>query len=216
MRLGAKIKRNEEVVAVRKDEHGVTVAHKNIRTGEIGTLRADYVICTLPFHILAGIDADFSADVHAALKRIKYDHSLKVAFEAPRFWERQQIYGDISYVKNDTRLIWYPSHGFYAESGILSGAYANGDAAIRLGDQPLTALARIGLGLGDIVKMTVFLVADPSKDNKLDFAGLMTGYTKFFGTKEQPDKPARSAVQVVALVAPGALVEIEVIAVKPH
>jgi enamine deaminase RidA (YjgF/YER057c/UK114 family) len=62
----------------------------------------------------------------------------------------------------------------------------------------------------------VFRVADSTKDNKLDFAGLMAGYTKFFGTAEQPNKPARSAVQVAALVAPGALLEIEVIAAKPH
>lgn len=77
-------------------------------------------------------------------------------------------------------------------------------------------LARLGLSMGDVVKMTVFMVADPTKDNKLDFPGLMAGYTKFFGTAQQPNKPARSAVQVAALVAPGALVEIEVIAVKPH
>jgi len=78
------------------------------------------------------------------------------------------------------------------------------------------SLARLGLSMGDVVKMTVFMVADPAKGNKLDFAGLMTGYTKFFGSAEQPNKPARSAVQVAALVAPGALVEIEVIAVTPH
>ena len=78
------------------------------------------------------------------------------------------------------------------------------------------SLAKLGLGMGDVVKMTVFMVADPTKENKLDFAGLMAGYTKFFGNAEQPNKPARSAVQVAALVAPGALVEIEVIAVKPH
>src|SRR5450631_1576079 len=78
------------------------------------------------------------------------------------------------------------------------------------------SLAILGLGMGDVVKMTVFMVADPTKDNKLDFAGLMAGYTKFFATAEQPNKPARSAVQVAALVAPGALVEIEVIAVRPH
>jgi enamine deaminase RidA (YjgF/YER057c/UK114 family) len=77
-------------------------------------------------------------------------------------------------------------------------------------------LARMGLGMGDIVKMTVFMVGDPSHDNKLDFPGLMAGYTKFFGTKDQPNKPARSAVQVAALVVPGPLVEIEVIAAKPH
>jgi len=77
-------------------------------------------------------------------------------------------------------------------------------------------LARLGLGMGDVVKMTVFMLADPTKDNKLDFAGLMAGYTQFFGTAEQPNKPARSAVQVAALVAPGALLEIEVIAATPH
>jgi enamine deaminase RidA (YjgF/YER057c/UK114 family) len=77
-------------------------------------------------------------------------------------------------------------------------------------------LAKLGLGMGDIVKMTVFMAADPANDNKLNFPGLMAGYSQFFGTKEQPNKPARSAVQVAALVAPGALLEIEVIAVKPH
>lgn len=79
-----------------------------------------------------------------------------------------------------------------------------------------STLARIGLDMGNVVKMTVFLVADPQKGGKMDFAGMMSAYTKYFGTKEQPNKPARSAVQVAALAAPGALVEIEVIAAKPH
>jgi enamine deaminase RidA (YjgF/YER057c/UK114 family) len=77
-------------------------------------------------------------------------------------------------------------------------------------------LARLGLTMGDVVKMTVFLVGDPAKDNKMDFAGMMVGYKQFFGTPEQPNKPSRSAVQVAALAAPGALVEIEVIAAKSH
>jgi enamine deaminase RidA (YjgF/YER057c/UK114 family) len=77
-------------------------------------------------------------------------------------------------------------------------------------------LAKLGLGMGDVVKMTVFMTADPANDNKLNFPGLMAGYTKFFGTKEQPNKPARSAVQVAALVVPGALLEVEVIAAKRH
>jgi enamine deaminase RidA (YjgF/YER057c/UK114 family) len=77
-------------------------------------------------------------------------------------------------------------------------------------------LAKLGLGMGDIVKMTVFMAADPAYDNKLNFPALMAAYSKFFGTADQPNKPARSAVQVAALVAPGALLEIEVIAAKPH
>ena len=77
-------------------------------------------------------------------------------------------------------------------------------------------LAKLGLGMGDVVKMTVFMVADPANDNKLNFPAMMAGYTQFFGTAEQPNKPARSAVQVAALALPGALLEVEVIAVKPR
>jgi enamine deaminase RidA (YjgF/YER057c/UK114 family) len=76
-------------------------------------------------------------------------------------------------------------------------------------------LARLGLTMGDVTKMTAFLVADPAS-GKLDFEGFMAGYKKFFDTPEQPNKPARSAVQIAALVVPGALVEIEVTAAKAH
>jgi enamine deaminase RidA (YjgF/YER057c/UK114 family) len=48
----------------------------------------------------------------------------------------------------------------------------------------------------------------------MDFAGMMAGYTQFFGTKDQPNKPARTTVQVV-LPAGGALVEIDLVAVRP-
>ena len=76
------------------------------------------------------------------------------------------------------------------------------------------ALAVQKLTLGDVVMMHAYLASDPAT-GKMDFPGFMGGYTQFFGTKEQPNKPARSAMQVAALAAPGALVEIEVIAVKP-
>ncbi len=94
-----------------------------------------------------------------------------------------------------------------------------GDTATQTGgalERIKQTLARLKLGMGDVIKMTVFLAGDANKGGKMDFAGMMTGYTKYFGTKDQPNKPARSAVQVAALAAPGALVEIEVIAAKPH
>jgi enamine deaminase RidA (YjgF/YER057c/UK114 family) len=74
------------------------------------------------------------------------------------------------------------------------------------------ALAEQKLTMGDVVAMHVFLAGDPAKGGKMDFAGMMEGYKQFFGTKEQPNKPARSTVQVAALVGPAYLVEIEVIA----
>jgi enamine deaminase RidA (YjgF/YER057c/UK114 family) len=76
-------------------------------------------------------------------------------------------------------------------------------------------LTRLGLTMGDVVKMQVFLVGHPAKDDKMDLAGFMDGYTQFFGTEAQPNLPARSVVQVAGLANPGFLVEIEVTAVRP-
>ena len=69
--------------------------------------------------------------------------------------------------------------------------------------------------MGDVVKMQVFLVGDPAKGGKMDFAGFMEGYTEHFGTAEQPNLPSRSVMQVAGLANPGFLVEIEVTAVRP-
>jgi enamine deaminase RidA (YjgF/YER057c/UK114 family) len=77
-----------------------------------------------------------------------------------------------------------------------------------------TALKAHGLGLGDVVMMRVFLVAPPVQP-RMDFAGMMRGYTAAFGTPTQPNKPARSTMQVAGLVNSGWLVEIEVTAAAP-
>ena len=72
------------------------------------------------------------------------------------------------------------------------------------------SLKDIGVGFGDVVKMNVFLVGDPAT-GKMDFKGFMDAYTQFFGTPEQPNLPARSAVQVAGLASPGVMVEVEVV-----
>jgi enamine deaminase RidA (YjgF/YER057c/UK114 family) len=72
-------------------------------------------------------------------------------------------------------------------------------------------LEGLGLTMGDVVKMQVFLVHSPSAP--MDFKAFMEGYTQFFGGS-QPNLPARSVVGVASLANPGFLVEIEVIAVK--
>ena len=74
-----------------------------------------------------------------------------------------------------------------------------------------TILEGFGLGMGDVVKMQVFLVHTPA--SPMDFKAFMDGYTQFFGGT-QPNLPARSVVGVASLANPGFLVEIEVIAVK--
>ena len=76
-------------------------------------------------------------------------------------------------------------------------------------------LEGLGLGLGDIVQMQVFLVGVPQHDGEQDYQGFMRGYEEFFGTAEQPVLPVRSVLQVVGLARPHWVVEIEVVAVRP-
>ncbi|MBB2487885.1 hypothetical protein H5407_21840 [Mitsuaria sp. WAJ17] len=87
--------------------------------------------------------------------------------------------------------------------------------------QTLSVLANIdrqlkglGLSMGQVVKMQVFLVGDPAKGGRMDFDGFMSAYSEHFGTAAQPNLPARSVMQVAGLVVPGWLVEIEVTAVR--
>ncbi|MFT3789939.1 MAG: RidA family protein [Rudaea sp.] len=75
-------------------------------------------------------------------------------------------------------------------------------------------LKSMNLGMSDVVKMQIFLAGDPAHDGKMDFGGMMEGYRQFFGTKEQPNLPARSVVKVAGLANPGWLVEIEVTAMR--
>lgn len=75
-------------------------------------------------------------------------------------------------------------------------------------------LARRGYGLGEVVKLNVFLVGPSGKQGRLDIEGFTRAYIRFFGTTAQPNLAARSVVQVVALGNPGHLIEIEAIAAR--
>lgn len=74
-------------------------------------------------------------------------------------------------------------------------------------------LKDLGLTMGDVFKMQVFLVGPDGAP--MDFAGFMEGYTQFFGTEAQPNLVSRSVMEVAGLVNPGWLVEIEVTAARP-
>jgi enamine deaminase RidA (YjgF/YER057c/UK114 family) len=78
------------------------------------------------------------------------------------------------------------------------------------------ALQAQGMDLKDVTMMHVYLVGDPAKGGKLDFPGMMAGYSRYFGSADQPNKPARTTVQVAALGNPAIMVEIDVVAAKAN
>ena len=114
--LGAAV----EEIATQEDK--VCIAYRE-RNGASRQLCADYAIVTLPPPVLATLHTDFEPRIKQTLADVTYDHANKTAFESPRFWENQQIYGGISFVSGETSMVWYPSHGFHSSSGILTTAY---------------------------------------------------------------------------------------------
>ncbi len=109
------------ISAIRREGAGVRIEHKG------GVARADYCVCTLPTPVLARIPSDFSPAKKAALKDVEYLKSAKVAFEAPRFWERDDhIYGGLAWTDRLNENVIYPSHGFHSPRGVIVGAYVAG------------------------------------------------------------------------------------------
>lgn len=118
-----------EVTGFRQTPQVAEVAVRDRRNGAARKLTADYLVVTVPLPVLARIANDLPGEVQAAVAEAKYDNATKVAFDAPRFWEAEQIYGGLSFVGGETTLVWYPSGGFHQPRGLLVGAYTVGAAA---------------------------------------------------------------------------------------
>jgi len=114
------VRLNEPVTAIRREGGGVRVEHRS------GATRADYAVVTLPANLLERIPNDFSPAKKAALKGINYLRSAKVAFEAPRFWEDDGVYGGLAWTDKLNENVIYPSERFHSPRGVIVGAYVAG------------------------------------------------------------------------------------------
>lgn len=115
VRLGSPVK------GVRSSDRGVTVTLANG-----APIEADYCLCTLPANYVATLDHDFGPAKTASLGNVFYAPSAKVAWEAPRFWEEQGIYGGLAWTQEPNTMVWYPSGDWNSPKGILMGAYSYG------------------------------------------------------------------------------------------
>jgi monoamine oxidase len=109
------------VSAIRRVGQRVRIEHGGAAT------EADFCVCTLPANLLARIPSDFSPAKKAALQGIQYLPSVKVAFESPRFWERDEhLYGGLAWTDRLNENVIYPSAGFNSPKGVLVAAYVAG------------------------------------------------------------------------------------------
>ena len=117
------VRMNSPVTAIRRAGNRVRIEHGP------GTqvTEAEYCICTLGANLLAKIPNDFSAAKNAALKSVNYLPSVKVAFEAPRFWETDDnIFGGVAWTDRENENVLYPSAGIGSPKGVLVAAYVAG------------------------------------------------------------------------------------------
>ena len=117
------VRLSSPVSAIRRKGNRVLIEHG---PGE-RAIEADYCVCTLGSNLLARIPNDFSAAKNAALRSVNYLPSVKVAFEAPRFWESDDnIFGGLAWTDRANENVIYPSHGYGSSRAILVAAYVSG------------------------------------------------------------------------------------------
>jgi monoamine oxidase len=116
----ASVRFNQPISAIRREGDRVRIEHRG------GVTLADYCVCTLPANLLSRIPSDFSPAKQAALKDVPYLKSAKVAFEAPRFWEQEGIYGGLAWTDRLNENLIYPSDRLMSARGVLVGAYVAG------------------------------------------------------------------------------------------
>lgn len=117
------VRLNRPVTAIRRIGNRVRIEHGPDKQAT----EADFAIVTLPANLLERIPSDFSPAKKAALKGINYLPSVKVAFEAPRFWETDNdLFGGLAWTDRLNENVIYPSEGFMSSKGVLVAAYAAG------------------------------------------------------------------------------------------
>jgi monoamine oxidase len=117
------VRLNSPVTAIRRVGDRVRIEHG---PGQQAT-EADYAVVTIPAIVLERIPNDFSPAKKAALKGIPYLPSVKVGFEAPRFWESDDnVFGGLAWTDRANENVIYPSNRIGAAKGVLVAAYVAG------------------------------------------------------------------------------------------
>jgi len=74
--------------------------------------------------VLADTKNNFSSETQKAFKGMPMTALYKVAWEAPRFWEKDNnIYGGISFLNHAVDLVWYPTDKLFSPTGVLVAGF---------------------------------------------------------------------------------------------
>jgi monoamine oxidase len=122
-RLGGLAHYRCAVKEIRRTGNGARVVYSSA-DGSDHSIDADFCICTLPVTVLRDIPADFSNAAKQAIHGMPMLSQYKIAWQSPRFWEREyNIYGGISFLNQTVDLVWYPSDRLFSSHGVLIAGF---------------------------------------------------------------------------------------------
>ncbi|MBC3767746.1 FAD-dependent oxidoreductase [Neptunicella marina] len=120
--ISSPVELNAQVRKIHNLSDGVEIAYE--QAGKLNTIKVDYCFNNIPAYFMAGIENNLSPDYLNALNKFKRGHLFKIGFQMrERFWEKEGIYGGITYTSQDNAQLWYPSHDIHAAKGVMLGAY---------------------------------------------------------------------------------------------
>lgn len=123
--LEQRVRYRAMVRSVQVSDESVSIEYE--QNGERHAITADYCFNCIPSHLMTGIPNNFPADYLEAMSYIRRGEAYKAAFQAKeRFWEKEGIYGGISWVNAPIRQVWYPPHGIHKQKGVVLAAYDYG------------------------------------------------------------------------------------------
>lgn len=128
-KVGSRVRTQSPVEAILLRPEGVDVVYRSGNDRQ--TMHADFCLNSIPMRVLSGIEHNFPADYAQGFAALPVVKNLKIGLQMKqRFWEREGIYGGISWTQQDIMQVWYPAHGIHSDKGILVGAYIyDNDAA---------------------------------------------------------------------------------------
>jgi monoamine oxidase len=125
-KVGDCVRTHSQVEAVRLTDNGVDVVYRH--KGKRTLVQADYCLNCIPMQLLAGIENNFPPEYAGGFTAIQRGKLFKIGLQMKeRFWEREGIYGGISWTMQDIVQLWYPAHGIHRDKGVMLGAYTFAD-----------------------------------------------------------------------------------------
>ena len=100
-----------------------TVASSGLpRNGKRKQMSADYCLNCIPMHLLAGIEHNFPNDYAAGSRPFRRGKLFKIGLQMKeRFWEREGIYGGISWTLQDIRRSGIRRTASTGKKGVMLG-----------------------------------------------------------------------------------------------